>query len=126
MTTTVGGGTTVVSGSSVGTAVLTGAVILLLQWGIVNGNDPRLYGEKLKFYLIRGTKKRPGDVYPNPEWGYGILDLEGTFNSIRNIETLGAIAAFNNNAEVIEVFNSKFYFNVPHQIYKGIQNLSQV
>jgi subtilisin family serine protease len=121
-----GGGTVVVSGSSPASAVLASAVALLLQWGIVEGNDPNMYVSKVRTYLIRGTRKRPGDVYPNPEWGYGILDLEGTFNSIRNIETLEAIAAFNNNAEVIEVLNSKFYFNVPHQIYKGIQNLSQV
>jgi len=121
-----GGGTVVVSGSSPASAVLASAVALLLQWGIVEGNDPNMYVLKIRTYLIRGTRKRPGDVYPNPEWGYGILDLEGTFNSIRNIETLGAITAFNNNAKVIEVFNNKFYFNVPHQIYQGIQNLSQV
>ena len=35
--------------------------------GIVNGNDPFLYGEKIKAYLIRGAK--PIELlkeYPNP------------------------------------------------------------
>lgn len=115
LTTSVGGGTTVVSGSSVGTAVLTGAVILLLQWGIVNGNDPRLYGEKIKFYLIRGTKKRPGDVYPNPEWGYGILDLEGVFQAIRGIETPTNIQT---RGDSLEIEMKKVQIAIPREVYK--------
>ncbi|HAG44135.1 MAG TPA: peptidase S8, partial [Clostridium sp.] len=38
VTTKVGGGTTTVTGSSAATAVLTGAVALILQWGVVEGN----------------------------------------------------------------------------------------
>ena len=45
-----------------------------MQWGIVNGNDPFLYGEKVKAYLRRGAKKLPGiSEYPNPMVGYGAL-----------------------------------------------------
>lgn len=83
LTTAVGGGTTTVSGSSVAAAVTAGASALLLQWGIVDGNDPTLYSQKLKTYLIRGANKREGEVYPNPQWGYGTLNLEGVFNNIR-------------------------------------------
>lgn len=78
-----GGGATKVSGSSVGAAVTAGAVALILEWGIVKGNDPTLYSTKVKTYLIRGTKKRTGDVYPNRSWGYGLLDLKGIFEKIR-------------------------------------------
>lgn len=72
-------GVTVVSGASVSAAVVTGACAILLQWGVVEGNDPGMYSQKIKAYLQRGTKKRTNDVYPNAEWGYGVLDMEGVF-----------------------------------------------
>ncbi|WP_244990601.1 S8 family serine peptidase [Clostridium algidicarnis] len=84
-TTKVGGGETIVSGSSAATAILAGACALLFQWGVVEGKDPTIYAPKMKTYLIRGTKKRPGDKYPNPEFGYGMLSLQGLFENIRSI-----------------------------------------
>lgn len=92
MATTVGLSNTIVqvSGSSVGGAVLTGAVLLLLEWGIIKGNDPAMYGPTVKSYLTRGARRRPGDVYPNTEWGYGLLDLEGTLESLRGGDSMVA------------------------------------
>lgn len=87
ITTKVGGGTTIVTGSSAATAVLTGAVALILQWGIVEGNKSTLYAPTVITYLISGTKKRSGEIYPNPIWGYGMLDLNGVFQNIRCINT---------------------------------------
>lgn len=77
---------TKVTGGSVASAVLAGAVALILQWGIVDGRDKTMYSTKIKTYLIRGTRKRPGDIYPNREWGYGQLDLEGVFQGIRSLD----------------------------------------
>ena len=85
LTTDVGGGTKVVSGSSVAAAVTAGCCALILQWGIIEGNDPSMYASKVKTYLIRGTNKRPRDIYPNPQWGYGMLDLKGVFDNIRSL-----------------------------------------
>ncbi|SFD40578.1 S8 family peptidase [Clostridium uliginosum] len=82
-TTSVGGTTAIISGSSVAGAVVAGACALLFQWGIIDGNDTTMYAEKLKTYLIRGAQERPGDVYPNPQWGYGRLSLKGIFDNIR-------------------------------------------
>ncbi|WP_051540246.1 S8 family peptidase [Clostridium ihumii] len=76
-----------VTGSSAATAILAGVVALLLQWGIVEKNDTLLYTPKIRSYLVRGTKKRPGDIYPNREFGYGILDLNGVFENIRSISS---------------------------------------
>lgn len=68
------GGYQSVTGTSFATPVVSGAAALLMQWGIVNGNDPFLYGEKVKAYLRRGARKLPGIVeYPNPMVGYGTL-----------------------------------------------------
>ena len=70
-------GTDYYTGTSFATPFVTGAVALLMEWGIESGNDPYLYGEKVKAYLIRGAKPLPGfDSYPNPVIGYGALCLE--------------------------------------------------
>ena len=47
-----------------------------MQWGIVDGRDPFLYGEKIKAYLRRGARHLPGySQWPNAELGYGTLCL---------------------------------------------------
>lgn len=71
-TTFPGGGYGAVSGTSFAAPFVTGSSALLMEWGIVKGNDPFLYGEKVKAYLRRGAMPLPGfDVYPNPQVGYG-------------------------------------------------------
>jgi len=68
-----GGGYTARSGTSMATPFVTGGAALLLQWGIVEGNDPFLYGEKLREYLLSGAQRLPGEEYPNPLAGWGRL-----------------------------------------------------
>jgi len=85
LTTSLNNTTTTVSGSSAATAVLAGAIALLYQWGIVDRNLPNMSSEIIKAFLIRGTRKRPGEGYPSPYWGYGILDMRGVFDAIRGI-----------------------------------------
>lgn len=69
-----GGGYAAVSGTSFAAPFVTGGAALLMEWGIVRGNDPYLYGEKVKAYLRRGARELPGFTeYPNPLVGYGAL-----------------------------------------------------
>lgn len=71
-TTFPGGGYGRVSGTSFATPFVSGSAALLMEWGIIRGNDPFLYGEKVKAYLRRGARLLPGyTVYPNAEIGYG-------------------------------------------------------
>lgn len=73
-TTAVGGGYVSVSGTSFAAPFVTGASALLMQWGITDGNDPYLYGEKVRAYLRRGARQLPGFArYPNDQVGYGVL-----------------------------------------------------
>ena len=73
-TTAVGGGVTVVSGTSFATPFVTGASALLMEWGIEKGNDPYLYGEKVKSYLINGARQLEGErEWPNERVGWGVL-----------------------------------------------------
>ena len=68
----VGGGYTGVTGTSFATPFVTGAAALMMEWGIVRGNDPFLWGEKVKAYLRRGAQPLPGfDRYPNESVGWG-------------------------------------------------------
>lgn len=68
------------SGTSFATPIVSGSAALMMEWGIINGNDPFLYGEKLKAYLLRGALPLAGEtVYPSPRLGYGKLCLENSF-----------------------------------------------
>lgn len=69
-----GGGYTGVTGTSFATPFVAGAAALMMEWGIVRGNDPFLWGEKVKAYLRRGAQPLPGfDRYPNESVGWGVL-----------------------------------------------------
>lgn len=78
-TASVGGSYVSVTGTSFATPFVTGGAALMMQWGIVKGNDPYLYGEKVKAYLRRGARQLPGfDVWPNSQVGYGGLCVENS------------------------------------------------
>ena len=74
-----GGGFTTRTGTSFATPFVTGSAALLMEWGVVEGNDPFLYGEKMKAYLRNGAKQIRGETqYPNIRVGYGALCLSQT------------------------------------------------
>jgi subtilisin family serine protease len=75
-----GGGYDVVTGTSFAAPFVTGSSALMMQWGIVMGNDPFLYGQRVKAFLQKGARRTTTLVYPNPIWGYGALCLNGSMD----------------------------------------------
>ncbi len=102
------------SGGSVAGAVLCGASLLLLEWGILLGNDTNIYGPTAISYFTRGTSKRSGDIYPNPQWGYGMLSLQGSFENLRSSPLIRPYDGLNTQNE--NNLPSDFYIRMPKEL----------
>lgn len=71
-----GGGYTSKTGTSMAAPFVTGSCSILMQWGIIDRNDPYLYGEKIKATLIRSSRRLAfTSQYPNEIVGWGKLCL---------------------------------------------------
>lgn len=79
------GGVSTLSGSSAATAVCAGACCLLLQWGIIDKNDLTMDSIKVRSYIMYGAQRRREFIYPSMEFGYGDLDILGTFKFIAGL-----------------------------------------
>jgi subtilisin family serine protease len=71
------------TGTSVSAAHVTGIAALIYEWGIVRGNLPLMSTVELKNLIIRGAKRDINLIYPNRDWGYGILDVFNAFDALR-------------------------------------------
>lgn len=67
------------SGTSISAAQMSGIAALLFEWAIIRDNQPFFTGSSVKYYLQRGARREENMQYPNPEWGYGKVDLYHTF-----------------------------------------------
>ena len=71
------------TGTSASAAVTAGAVAQIMQWALVEQNNPTLSNAGIKNMLIRGAGKSQERGYPNREWGYGTLDVYRAFENLR-------------------------------------------
>ncbi len=71
------------TGTSVSAAMAAGAAAILLEWGIIQGNYLAMNGDVVRILLISGCKRSEDVEYPSIRWGYGRMDLYGTFWGIR-------------------------------------------
>lgn len=70
------------TGSSLAAAITAGAVAQFMQWAVVQGNNRMVASREIKNYFIRGASRNFDIVYPNREWGYGRLNVVGTFDAL--------------------------------------------
>lgn len=68
------------SGTSGAAAICAGACAQILEWSINDGKDPGANSVDVKNRLIRGAVREENIEYPNPELGYGFLNV---YDSIR-------------------------------------------
>lgn len=108
LATTIGGRKVTVSGSSAATSIVAGTCALLMQWGIVDGNDSTMYSNKILSYLVAGAFRNPNRKYPDESLGYGTLDLLGTFNSISGLKGVNR-----NVNDYVEYYSNSLYVRIP-------------
>lgn len=72
------------SGTSVAAALASGTAALLLEWAVVEENDPYISGNDIRILFINGASRKDILTYPNREWGYGSLDVFGAFEILRD------------------------------------------
>lgn len=74
---------TTMTGTSAAAALAAGACAQVLEWGIVQGNSPRINSVDIKNFLIRGAVRTSDQVYPSTSYGYGKLQVYDSFEEIR-------------------------------------------
>lgn len=116
LTTKTSGEITTVSGSSAATSIVAGGCALLLQWGIVDGNDTTMYSTKVRSYLIYGAYRKPEYVYPNRDVGFGAFDILGTFNIISRKYIKARDYRNLKNFKFIEYTVNNLYIRVPKEM----------
>lgn len=72
---------TSITGSCAASALAAGAAALYVEGGL-RQNVPRYFTtEEIKSLFLRGTRRRNIYTYPNREWGYGTMNVYGTYES---------------------------------------------
>ncbi len=71
------------SGTSIAAAYTAGAVAAFMQWAVIEQNAPLVSGLDIRGYFIQGAERELFLRYPNQEWGYGTLHLQGVFDKLR-------------------------------------------
>ncbi len=90
-----GGRISGVSGTSFSAPIVSGICAIFMEWGIVKGNKPNLYGEVLKYFLVRGATRLNDIIYPNNSYGYGFACAFRAFSDLRN--NIGNVLSLSDN-----------------------------
>lgn len=107
LTTTTGNKISTFSGSSAASAITVGICALLLQWGIIDGNDITLNSIQMRSYLLYGADRDANTTYPNRNTGYGFLNILGTLSTISGSSRMGVKKDF------IEYYSHNLFIRIP-------------
>lgn len=70
------------TGSSMAAALTAGCVAQFMEWSIVEGYAPYVGSRSIKSLFIRGAVRENNVTYPDERWGYGKLNISGTFEAL--------------------------------------------
>ena len=73
------------TGSSMAAALSAGCVAQFMEWAIVDGYAPFIESKSIKSYFIRGARRENNITYPDRRWGYGKVDIGGTFEALARV-----------------------------------------
>lgn len=73
------------TGSSIAAGITAGAAALIMEWVVYRLQQKTIDSTQVRNLLVLGTEKRPNEIYPNREWGYGRLNVYNTFETLRRI-----------------------------------------
>ena len=71
------------NGSSISAAHAAGAAAILFQWGLLDAAIINMDGNDVRRLLILGADQKAGILFPNKGWGYGSINLQNTFETLR-------------------------------------------
>lgn len=71
------------TGTSVAAAHCAGIIALFLQWDIENYGIGIFYAAQIQSLFLKSAIRDEEFQYPNPVWGYGIINIERVFDGFR-------------------------------------------
>jgi len=94
------------TGTNLAAPITAGVCALMMQWGIVDGYDLTMYGQRLKAFLTHGTVKHRTHIkYPNSTWGYGALSLKNVLDYAEAFSDAGSFAVSNDDNYALPSLN---------------------
>lgn len=74
-----------VTGTSVSAAYVAGVMALLMEWGVTDGNFPTMNNALMMKIITQSASRDSVEDYPNPNWGYGVVNLNNMGKVINSI-----------------------------------------
>ncbi|MDR0949772.1 MAG: S8 family peptidase [Lachnospiraceae bacterium] len=73
------------SGSCLAAALAAGGVAQFMQWAVLGNSGMQTESRESSNYFIRGAIRSSDISYPSREWGYGRLNMVGTFDAMAGV-----------------------------------------
>lgn len=77
------------TGTSVAAAHSAGMMAQFLQWDLERDRINMFFAGQIQSFFLKGAVRDPDMQYPNPVWGYGIMNIERVFEGFRVIDSQG-------------------------------------